>query len=612
MRTDNDYGIGPDVWALAELCSQAILQGQTLDDWLARMEVGLDDHFPPPPEGELLRDPDLRRRLLRVILRGIWKQTPQPTLNYALPKVPQPKRNERCHCGSGRKYKQCCQPLERGLPHLKANFLPSLLAALPRKRWAELAGSKIDRDMVGDTVCQWAEEDELELIAALLQPWFADDSAFVGRNEFLFDTLVNAYEDLGKPRKKTRLLDRAEQGGDRILRSAAKQRKASALADQDKLAEAWALFNEAQRLDPESPSLSYLEVTMLLAEGEEEQARSRAEFWARKLAKRPGSDQQHLVDLLLDIAQRGMDAVHQQMSSISPIGLILSAMDNAPPVASAYRLDPYEGSAGPLEADPALAVALRGLREQIEPGDFFPGSSRARDSADAQLLTMLELLDQYPELWNCFEVLSEMAYTINELDPGDLKAPLVLPLLERAELLLEEVLEANQAQGCRLEWSHWANRSALDLLAWRIGLDLAEPATPDHIQRLERILKLNPNDNQGMRMPLSRRYLEADRFEDALRLADQHPDDLPEMSYNRVLALYALGHVEKAEKRLQELAGKYPKILDALLKHRIPRPKIDPQGVRLGGDDEAWLYRQDYRETWERLGALKRAASCAR
>ena len=70
----------------------------------------------------------------------------------------------------------------------------------------------------------------------------------------------------------------------------------------------------------------------------------------------------------------------------------------------------------------------------------------------------------------------------------------------------------------------------------------------DHIQRLELILKLNPNDNQGMRMPLSRRYLEADRFEDALRLAEQYPDDFPEMSYNRVLALYALGHIEKAEK----------------------------------------------------------------
>ena len=247
------------------------------------------------------------------------------------------------------------------------------------------------------------------------------------------------------------------------------------------------------------------------------------------------------------------------------------------------------------------------------PIDFSPGATRSCDNPDAELLTMLELLDQHPKLWNSFEVLIEMVCTLNELDPGDLEYPLILPLLERVGLLLEEVLEANQAQNCRLEWVHPANRPVLELLAWRIDLDRREPiASPEHFQRMEQMLRLNPKDNSGVRMPLCRRYLEGDRFEDALRLTEQYPDDFPEMRYNRVLALYALGHIEKAEKRLRELADKYPKILDALLKHGILRPEINLSFVKVGGDDEAWLYRRDYRATWERLGALKWAANRAR
>ena len=45
----------------------------------------------------------------------VWKQTPHPAHRYAAAALPVPERNAACHCGSGRKYKQCCQLIERDI-----------------------------------------------------------------------------------------------------------------------------------------------------------------------------------------------------------------------------------------------------------------------------------------------------------------------------------------------------------------------------------------------------------------------------------------------------------------------------------------------------------------
>lgn len=608
MRRDPETLLGPDLFVLSRLCSQALIQNESLDDWLGRMEADLDRHFPPPDHGQLRENPDLRRRLLRVMLRSIWKSTPQPALQFGLPRLSLPGRNERCHCGSGRKYKQCCQPLDQDIPFPEVNFLPTLLAQLPRKRWPELAGSRVDLERVEDTVRQWLEAGEDRAVVDLLEPWFARDSAFVGKNEFLFDGLLDAYSELRHPRKKASLIDRAARVGDRSIRSAAMQRQVSILADQGKFEQAWALFDQAQKSEPDSPGLSHLEVTTLIAEGREAEARQRADFWARRLARRHGSEFSPLIEFMKDIAKHGAAALGGRLAEEAGAGNLAAALSNAPAPAAMYSLDPVDGDAGPLSPTPALERALQVWREAIEPVDFFPGADRSRSGPAEELVQMLALLEDKPVLWQSFEVLGEMAHAMRELDLLSLEETVILPMLDRAERLLDLVLEKNKAQNCRLEWGHWDNRPALDLLGWRVALELSRPASPEHIERLERLLRLNPHDNQGMRMPLSRRYLESGRFEDALSLADKYPNDLPEMQYNRVLALFALERFDEAESQLKPLAGQYPKILDALLKSRLRRPKIDPRGVLLGGDDEAWMYREDYRSLWQDLGALRWAA----
>ncbi len=605
MNSNPNSPLGPDLFVLADQCSRSAVNRETLDQLLSRLDGDLDTFFPPPAHGELRNDPDLRRRLLRAMVRALWKQMPQPAHHYAPPKLAEPGRNDRCHCGSGKKHKVCCQPLERNLPVFNLNLLPSLLAVLPRKSWKELAGSRIDPAMVEDTVRQWLDDGQPESAAALLEPWFVEESAFVARHEYLFDALLDAYSDLGNPRKKAKLLDRAQEHGDRTLRSAAMQRKVSILADRGKFDEAWQLFRKAQKLDPDSHTLSHLEVTTLMVEGREDEARTRADFWARRLARRRQPELESLVDFLRDVARHGAGVLGEAFATQTGAGDLLAAVGKAPPLVSMYALDPVDGDAGPLTPKPRLKRALRAWREEIEPVDFFPGADRSRANPSEELNHMLALLDNFPELWSSFEVLGELVYTAREMDAPGIEDTVIVPLLDRAASLLDLVLSDNKAQACRLEWGHLDNRPALDLLGWRIGLELDRPATPEHIERLERLLQLNPHDNQGMRTPLSRRYLEADRFEAVLTLSAKYPNDFPEMQYNHALALFALGRTDEAGQALQEVAAQYPKILDALLKTRVRRPDIDPRGVRLGGDDQAWIYREEHRPIWQRLGALK-------
>ena len=129
-----------------------------------------DALFPPPASGNLRDDPDLRRQLARCMARAIWKQVLHPAHRYAAAPLPVPERNAACHCGSGRKYKQCCQLIERDIPIDRMNLLPALLDALPRKRWSELPGSRIDLDMVAHAAQEWSEQGRDKDALTLLEP----------------------------------------------------------------------------------------------------------------------------------------------------------------------------------------------------------------------------------------------------------------------------------------------------------------------------------------------------------------------------------------------------------------------------------------------------------
>jgi hypothetical protein len=85
----------------------------------------------------------------------------------------------------------------------------------------------------------------------------------------------------------------------------------------------------------------------------------------------------------------------------------------------------------------------------------------------------------------------------------------------------------------------------------------------------------------------------------ALALAEQYPGDLnPDIRYGRVLALYRLERHKEAKDALIDAVAKLPKIPHFLTAKKIRKPKLEPFGTLIGGDDQAWCYREEMRAVW--------------
>lgn len=601
---------------LIELCARHVADDASFAEYRAAVEsllpVLLADDDPEPAHAEA------HRRLVLVVARGLWSAMPQPANAYVPAPLPTPGRNEPCHCGSGRKYKQCCLTLERGLPLEQTNLLPFLLEAMPQRRWAELRDSRVDPDRIAHTVDEWRRDGRDRHALRLLEEWFADDAQFTGRNEVAFDQLLDLYTDLGHPRKKQRLLDSGERIGDRNIRSAAMQRHVTMLADRGDFDAAWAKFTQAQRHDPDSASLSHLEIVLLSVQGREEEARARARYWHHRLARRRDPQLDSLVDLMADVAEYGSNELHDHVASLFPPLRKLQALwDEVPSERVHYGLDANPGqdadSSGPMLPSRTLQAALDDWDHAIGlSADVFsmPGDADGNDfweRSDA----WLQMLDHHPILWNAFPVLEALVAALEDLGSPPAMT-LRGQLIDRGVHLLEALLDANRARGKKLEWGWPENRPALRLLAAGLIREDGKPATPEHVAQLEWLVcTLNPNDNQGWRFELLPAYLELERFEDACALVEAWPDDFATMRYGAALALRCAGREAEADATLRAVVAEAPKLRQWLLKPHAKAPPEEPHpGITIGGDMEAWLHRLRWLPLWHRYDALDWLRAC--
>jgi hypothetical protein len=118
---------------------------------------------------------------------------------------------------------------------------------------------------------------------------------------------------------------------------------------------------------------------------------------------------------------------------------------------------------------------------------------------------------------------------------------------------------------------------------------------------------LNRDDNHGLRFMLMNEYLRAGSDEKALALAGHYPHDLaPETRFGAVLALVRLQRMQEAERALRTARSDLPKTAQYLLPARIRRPKLQQGTIEVGGDDQAWFYRDEMRSVWQQTpGALE-------
>jgi tetratricopeptide (TPR) repeat protein len=143
-------------------------------------------------------------------------------------------------------------------------------------------------------------------------------------------------------------------------------------------------------------------------------------------------------------------------------------------------------------------------------------------------------------------------------------------------------------------------RAGLAGCLWALG---EREAAVDHYHDL---LRLNPNDNQGIRDPLATCLLDLGRDEELDRLLTAYGEDLSAV-WLYTWALWAFrctGDSEEARRRLGEAIQDNPHV-PAFLLGRKRQPRRLPDTYAYGSPDEAILYVSENRGVWQRTpGAL--------
>ena len=606
MNTDTDRESTAELDALLRLGVQTALAGA---DFKPAFESFLAELPRRAPDFADRMPPDAERSIGLALFREIWNHTPRPQQGWKRLTVPKPERNAPCPCGSGKKYKQCCAPREGISPFPSDGFtvLSYVLETVPVADYGNVPFRQLDPEEVAHVASEWQNDGRIEPAALLLEALLAPGNKPDSRHEHAFDTLCDLYLDDGRADARLALVERVMRSEDKQLRAAAWQRRATLHADSGEHAQAWEVFKEAQRLDPDNPSLAHLELVLLANQDRYDEARTRAAFWAKRLVKL-GYGDEPIVALMEDVARdpevlRAMLAEHGEdwdaEATPDDLDALESLIGNLPAPSCQYRLSPQDGGAGPLQALPELDAVEQGW------DDAYWGDAEERNPwSDTRWLVWL---GDHPLVWQSFAMIEDVIGILEDSlfpeDADDRLDRMEDCLYDHAIALLRRVLADNQAEGLTLEWGWMENRPALRLLMQKI--DMAR-FTPEELPLLEwLVLTLNPNDNGGQRERMVHAYCEAGRPADALAVCDRYPGDgLAGTLYGRVLALYLLGRRSDAVAALANAAKRLPKVLKTLTAARPKPPPLTPGMVTHGGDDEAWHYRIASLETWRKCEAL--------
>ncbi len=564
---------------------------------------------------EYSADPDIRP-LASAMGRAIWNATPLPGNDFRPRILPSPGRNDPCPCNSGRKFKRCCGAGPPAPSLDQQMFWPYVVHRLSKsKRDAAIAEGKIPIDVLMGAAVESQEAGRPKTALKFLEPLFAGEIRRTDEDhDYALNLLCNLYDALGYSKKKSTLLKRVTEEVKRSpLRSGAWQRLATMSMDAGDPKTSWDYFKTAQRDDPGSTSIGILEIQLLMGEGKTTLASERARFWVKRLQREgwPGDSEPMLLlkavarDAEMGMAQVGIDIAggagqrllewfgevgRRDVPDYKVLGDANETEFFVPPETIAALEDPWHEI---FPADKPFSVNMTN-------GD---ASVWDPDIEDA----WMHFLESHPEAFDSIDILDDIAgAVVNHAQwniPG-VDEKLLAPVLDRAESIIEKAL--THSSDTKIVWMYPDNRPALRCLVHLIFLQQRRGNDDAANDLAQKVLSLNPNDNHGFRTTVINARLRRGDDAAALALAEQYPADLnPDISYGKVLALYRLERLEEASDALSDAIADLPKIPRFLSAKRIRKPKIDDFGVKLGGDDQAWQYREEMRDIWSATpGAL--------
>ena len=119
------------------------------------------------------------------------------------------------------------------------------------------------------------------------------------------------------------------------------------------------------------------------------------------------------------------------------------------------------------------------------------------------------------------------------------------------------------------------------------------------IEILQRILHLNPNDNQGVRYPLVVMLLATQRLEEARQLLDKYHEHTAMMSWARVLERYASRDLGGAKRELKT-ARESNAYVESYLTGRKKLPAMEPDYYSPGAESEAEVCAIEFQDASRR------------
>lgn len=538
---------------------------------------------------------DELRCVARLFAIQIWNATPLPSNHYRPKPLPQPGRNDPCFCGSGRKYKQCCARLETdGMPPIAPEMLTGILLQSITQAELKQAYLRFPHDLLGFIAGEWAKQGQAmaERALMMLDPIFKQEDAHIDhRDELAMDTMLDLCTRLDKPRKKMSLLKRMIAHRDKTLKTAALHRYACILGDNGQDDEAWACFQHAQRINPNDPALSHLELLLLIQQGKFAQMQQRGKYWLKRLNNmNRGGELNALIDHIEQILADGPTAFSPLLEQLTPgAGRLIAWLQQI------------------MKKPPTVIERIRSFDDccQIEP----------KDKASAKLIQQwnnlvlhheemwdkpepwLKMLEKHPELAGSTIVIDNLIASAHQLEAPN-PAITFQPLIMLAMLQIKSLLPMQPKQP--LIWGFMENRPALRVVGFLADAMEALDENQTALEMREWLLRLNPNDNQGMRGIVVNDYLRLGRNDAAVSLCEHYPEDLDiSIKFGHALALYRLEEYTQAELTLFKARATSPKVVAAITRDKMKEPKRKFAGyTTLGGDDEAWEYRQEARELW--------------
>ena len=555
---------------------------------------------------------------------ALWNSAPIPSNHFKPLPLPKPSRNDSCPCGSDRKYKQCCAALPPLAPLPTEAFWHFLMMAYTKAEILRLCqGPQIPITAIIQMADKYAKQQEHAQAIKMLNHIFEHRSdALSHKHQGVIDLTCDCFDAHYKTtRKKMALLEGIKNHKSREIRAEALQRLAGIYQDQGKHKAAMQALSEAMRANPHDPNSSLLELTLLITENQLEQARKRAAFWYQKW-KKHRDEMPELIDTLYLAQSNPLAALHQSISlntgdeRLQKLQQYVTTAVEVNPASYHYQslaADTHTSDQDVLE-DPIRHAGIlipsdeiKNLEQQwFELTPVEKPFSVDYDNEDTEDIwsdpeddEWLEFIAENPSSLSSLNILDDLTTLLYQhpLNHTPFKSDEIeTQILQRTLSILQL---ANIPEPGTLPWIVQENRPSLRLLSHAINLAKYQERENDHLILMQLYLRLNPMDNHGYRSELINHYLIHQQNQQAIELAKRFPDDMmAETCYGEVLAHYRMGDLQAAAASLKQAIDSLPKVAEYLIKSRVAKPEFHDYGISIGGEDQAWLYREDMHKQW--------------